>query len=296
MTFKPEEHFIQMGNKDYLEVKWRLVWFREDHPKGQIATDLINIDPPIVRATVTDATGILLGTGHGSAFDKNGNAVWKGRGVEKAETAAIGRALGVAGYGTQFAGDELDDADHLADSPVEQRQPQQQQTSKLPFFAMGDVHRGISDLYPTDNHRAAVVEKGQREGWLINGKSTAEWVKAIRDRHESKTAHWTADKVQAADFLEWAKAYYDTTKAIGAALQASVQYPVAKLADWKGTVPEAQAAVLAAHCEYDRARIDAVTNAMRDLPEGERSELAFLARQVVERAKFNGVQPEKVQA
>jgi hypothetical protein len=37
--------------------------------------------------------------------------------LEKAETGAIGRALGIAGFGTQFA-PEFDEEDRLADSPV----------------------------------------------------------------------------------------------------------------------------------------------------------------------------------
>jgi len=38
--------------------------------------------------------------------------------IEKCETGAIGRALAMVGYGTQFTGDELNEGDRLADSPV----------------------------------------------------------------------------------------------------------------------------------------------------------------------------------
>jgi hypothetical protein len=38
--------------------------------------------------------------------------------LEKAETGAIGRALAMCGYGTQFTGDELDEGVRIVDAPV----------------------------------------------------------------------------------------------------------------------------------------------------------------------------------
>src|SRR6266704_1283954 len=44
MTFDPNEYLMKLQNKDYLEVKWRLVWFRDIHPNGTIETEPITID------------------------------------------------------------------------------------------------------------------------------------------------------------------------------------------------------------------------------------------------------------
>ncbi len=120
MPFNPLEHLTDLKGKKYLECKWRLCWFRDDHPHGKVSTELLSSDPLLFRASVLTAEGELLATGHGSATAKPG-AVWTGREVEKAETAAISRALGHAGYGTQFTED--DELNHLADSPVAQRKP-----------------------------------------------------------------------------------------------------------------------------------------------------------------------------
>lgn len=113
---------IKMSGREYLEVKWRLVWFREEHPNGGVMTRAhsITADEAVIHASVHDAEGNILGEGYGWCDKKSGKM---GRYVEKAETAAIGRALGVAGYGTQFMGDELEEGDHLADSPVEKVTP-----------------------------------------------------------------------------------------------------------------------------------------------------------------------------
>lgn len=111
--FDPKSKIVKMQGRDYLEVKWRLVWFRAEHPKGSIITEIVGED--LMKATVIDGDGKVLATGHGSS-KKSGVA--KSRPYEGAETAAIGRALAHAGYGTQFT-DELDEGEHIADSPVE---------------------------------------------------------------------------------------------------------------------------------------------------------------------------------
>lgn len=112
--FDPKSKVTKMQGKDYLEVKWRIVWFRSDHPKGGILTDVVGDD--LIKATILDSEGNVLATGHGSS-KKQGVA--KTRPFEGAETAAIGRGLAHAGYGTQFT--DEDEGDHLADSPFERK-------------------------------------------------------------------------------------------------------------------------------------------------------------------------------
>ena len=109
---------------DYLDVKWRVVWFRESHPNGTIETELLTapgVSPAVVKATVSffDEGGTeVVATGHGQC----GQDDWSDW-LEKAETRAIGRALALLGYGTQFASDEFDDAVAGASTPVPARPP-----------------------------------------------------------------------------------------------------------------------------------------------------------------------------
>jgi hypothetical protein len=117
--FDPRNRLIDMKNKLYLETRWRQVWFRRDHPKGSIVTELISMEPIAFKATVYDGDGVILGTGFGSAVsNKSGNAVWTGRELEKAETAAKGRALGAAGYSTEFCAFITDDLVARADEEL----------------------------------------------------------------------------------------------------------------------------------------------------------------------------------
>ncbi len=136
----------------YLEVKYRLVWFRLECPQGTIGTEIVHIDLDreveaevsewdqnkgrmvkvikhgkglaIVKATVSDGKG---GEATGTKME---NAAAFGDFLEKAETGSIGRALAGLGYGTQFTGDELDEGSRIVDAPVQPKnatsQPSQQ--------------------------------------------------------------------------------------------------------------------------------------------------------------------------
>lgn len=118
--FDAKSKVTKMQGKDYLEVKWRIAWFRDEHPKGAIITEVMQGEPTIVKATILDGEGEILATGHGTPKMQG---VAKARPFEGAETAAVGRALAHAGYGTQFT-DEFDEGEHLADTPIEKPQPE----------------------------------------------------------------------------------------------------------------------------------------------------------------------------
>src|SRR5687767_7498163 len=107
---------LNLRGREYLEVKYRLVWFREDHPDWSIETEIMNVTDTsaYARATVRDETGRIIATSH--KFESvQGFPDF----IEKAETGAIGRALALIGYGTQFCADELDEGARIVDAPVQ---------------------------------------------------------------------------------------------------------------------------------------------------------------------------------
>lgn len=111
--FDVTPHMVKLQGKDYLPVAARVVWMRQDHPAWSIMTEPVTIgDALYMRATVT-GEGSILATAHKAVAGRKGpGAAYP---VEAAETGAVGRALGLCGYGT-LSGD-LDEGDEIADSP-----------------------------------------------------------------------------------------------------------------------------------------------------------------------------------
>ncbi len=121
---------LNLRGKDYLEVKYRLVWFREDHPQWSIETELISTTEKgaTARAVVKDETGRIIATSHKAETSNHFPDF-----MEKAETGAIGRALALIGYGTQFCADELDEGERIVDAPaapIHRYAPPNQQAAK----------------------------------------------------------------------------------------------------------------------------------------------------------------------
>lgn len=86
--------------KEYAEVNQRIKAFRMLYPTGSITTEMLNNENGICvfKATITDGIGCVLATG--TAYEKeNSTFINKTSYIENCETSAIGRALGIAGFG-----------------------------------------------------------------------------------------------------------------------------------------------------------------------------------------------------
>lgn len=112
--FNPRDHLIDLKGKEYLQVMWRLVWFRQEKLGWCIDTKLEQLtdNHAVFSAKIYDENGVLKSAGYGSEGVKDFKDF-----IEKAETKAVGRALAMLGYGTQFA-PEMDEGARIADSPV----------------------------------------------------------------------------------------------------------------------------------------------------------------------------------
>lgn len=129
--FDPVPFLTRISGADYLEVKWRLLWLRTEHPDAIIRTEMVadklytitrqDGSAVSVQEAIFKATVILpsLNNAEGSGYGSETSGDFKDY-REKAETKAIGRACGTLGYGTQFAPDHDFGAaqGRVVDSPV----------------------------------------------------------------------------------------------------------------------------------------------------------------------------------
>jgi hypothetical protein len=116
---KIEDHLVKMkGGKLYAPVYVRIALFREDHPVADgwgITAEIVSTDEVscLSRASITDPNGRVVATGH-----KREHRAHFPDFEEKSLTGAVGRALLMAGYGTQYALDELDEGERIVDAPI----------------------------------------------------------------------------------------------------------------------------------------------------------------------------------
>jgi hypothetical protein len=114
-----EDHLVKMkGGKLYAPVYVRIALFREDHPVADgwgITAEIVSTDEVscLSRACITDPDGRIVATGH-----KREHRAHFPDFEEKSLTGAVGRALLMAGYGTQYALDELDEGERIVDAPI----------------------------------------------------------------------------------------------------------------------------------------------------------------------------------
>jgi hypothetical protein len=98
--FNPLDYVIRMrGQRDYLEVKYRVLWLRREHPTARIRSECLDhLDNFALFRVTIDLGEKGSAEGHGSEYrDTFPNF------IEKAETRALGNALDNLGFSTDAA-------------------------------------------------------------------------------------------------------------------------------------------------------------------------------------------------
>lgn len=91
---------IEVKGKGYAVVPERIKAFRSVYPDGAILTEIYALEQGIVtmKATIKDGEGKILGTGFAQEKESS-SYINKTSFIENCETSAVGRALGMAGFG-----------------------------------------------------------------------------------------------------------------------------------------------------------------------------------------------------
>lgn len=110
--------------ENYIEVNQRIKAFRIVYPNGSITTEIISLENGVVtmQATVRDDEGKILATGY--AYEKeNSTFINKTSFIENCETSAVGRALGMCGFGIDTSVASYEEVANAVKNQVKEEQP-----------------------------------------------------------------------------------------------------------------------------------------------------------------------------
>jgi hypothetical protein len=168
--FHPTDGMIKVqGNREYLPVASRILWFRREYPEWAILTEAVTIDHvkefAVFRCSITNETGRIMAQAT-KMEDRKGFGDW----LEKAETGSVGRALAFLGYGVLGAKD-FDEGDRLADAPIPSREPEPPPAPENPFLplleAFGAELRRVG-VFPEIDRELDNKEKAQLARQICN--------------------------------------------------------------------------------------------------------------------------------
>lgn len=151
--------------KEYAEVNQRVKAFRTLYPEGFITTEILCREGGlcIIRATVghyTDGKSVILATG--TAYEKEGSSqINRTSYIENCETSAVGRALGMAGFGIDTS---IASADEMSNALLQQNP----NTVQKPVQAAPHVQKPVQaeQTAPYDILQETAADSELRLKWL----------------------------------------------------------------------------------------------------------------------------------
>lgn len=153
--------------KEYAEVNQRIKAFRMCYPNGSIETEIISIESGVVimRAIVKDNEGKILGTG--TAYEKEASSfINKTSYIENCETSAVGRALGMCGFGIDVS---VASAEEVQNAIANQEMTQEEAEAYTLTFGKY-VGKTLVEIYKEDKK---YIE------WILNNSKDERILKAI---------------------------------------------------------------------------------------------------------------------
>ena len=162
--------------KEYATVAERIAAFRKVYPDGKIDTHITKLEDGmcIITARVWNDEGNLLATG--TAYEKEGSSnINRTSFIENCETSAVGRALGMAGFGLIGAvatADEVNRAEAALDA-IKTEEVRKQEIGIERAVALSNLLRknGITDWFICEKYKVRSLDRlteAQHKGVVNN--------------------------------------------------------------------------------------------------------------------------------
>lgn len=178
--------------KDYAEVNQRIKAFRMIYPQGTIKTILVSNNDGICvfRAEAYEYEKCnedgnyeskLLGTG--TAYEKeNSTFINKTSYIENCETSAVGRALGMCGFGTDTS---VASAEEVQNAMANQKKEEKATVSKDTKITPTQI-KAIAQIYAGDNLEKLLVANGLEKLQDMSMIKASEIIKKVNEKRKEK--------------------------------------------------------------------------------------------------------------
>lgn len=196
--FDPMAHMgkirTRQGMQKYLSVKWRVLWVRKKHPGASIVTEKVDggLEAGWVefKCTVTLPDGTVA-VDYGSETREDFPDYY-----EKASTKATGRALALAGFGTDAAPD-LDDDEPLDGLPAAKHERRDRRKAYDEDHSDGDPEpRPAPQLSPDPSAPSTQAQRMALMRMSTSGFAVMEYIET----------HFSKDTMEKLTFSEAAEA------------------------------------------------------------------------------------------
>ena len=144
---------VNIKGKEYSPVQERIKAFRMCYPEGFVRTELLSVQDGvcIMRAEVGFGDTIL---GSGTAYEKETSSyINKTSYIENCETSAVGRALGMAGFGIEVSIASLEEVANA----IANQEPQKAPKKAKPNNSTPKVEKAVSE--PSASYQDHITEK-----------------------------------------------------------------------------------------------------------------------------------------
>lgn len=163
--------------KDYAEVNQRIKAFKMVYPEGSIITEMLSNENGICifKATVINNSKVLA---TGTAYEKeNSTFINKTSYIENCETSAVGRALGMAGFGI--------DTSVASAEEIQNAMANQNETTKVIYATSKQVEM-LAKVYQGENLTKLLEVNKITKLEELTIQKASELIKKIKGR-EAKT-------------------------------------------------------------------------------------------------------------
>ena len=167
--------------KEYAEVNQRIKAFRMVYPNGSITTELLALKDGvcIFKAKVTNNDGDVIATG--TAYEKeNSTFINKTSYIENCETSAVGRALGMAGFGIDTS---VASAEEVANAIKNQDE------DKKVIMATEKQKELIRNMFTTDEIKNILTELKKSKLSELTVKEASDLIS--KRKQEAEADNWT---------------------------------------------------------------------------------------------------------